>query len=315
MMQTHDSSKVCTQVFTDQHIHGIAGVDFATSPIEDIYAALELLHSRRTTQVTASLPTVAIGEIAPILDKLGPVMDAGLIAGVHLEGPFIAPSHAGAHPKDSCLAPASPQGRTFLQSVLEHHTRAPCLSMMTVAPELDGFETLVAQLVQHDITPALGHTAATYQQMQYGIDVVERLTNAPVVITHAYNAMRGFHHRDPGPILAILEAASADRVVVELIADGYHVDLALIRWWFAHYPQAIRLVSDASAATLIEGKSPVSATPPRLGRAQLRYRTDGSPGVADTNTLASGAKDLLAIHDVLVAAGLDHDLVCAAARA
>lgn len=313
-MPIPDSSRACSADFVDRHIHGIAGVDFATSSVADIRSGLEYLYSRRTRRVTASIPTVDITQLSSSLERLGPLVVAGLLEGVHLEGPFIARDYAGAHPVQAVLSPASSQGSSYLEAVLAHQRTHGVVTMMTLAPELEGFDTLVEALVAHGIAPALGHTDATYEQMAHAITVIHALTEAPVVITHAYNAMRGFHHRDPGPMLAVLEAAANDRVIVELIADGRHVHLGLIRWWFAHHPEAIRLVSDASAATVPPGGHPIGDSLPRLGHAQLDYPELQGPVVTDDHTLASGAKDLLAIHDDLVAAGVDHAAVCAAMR-
>lgn len=314
-MPTLDSSEYCARAFADRHIHGIAGVDFATSPVADIEAGLRLLGSRGTTSVTASIPTVECTEVSEILRRLEPLVYDGRLAGVHFEGPFIAADYAGAHPKDAVLSPASSQGKAFLDLVLEHQSAHPMVTMMTAAPELEGFDDLVRRLIDHRITPALGHTAATAEQMRTGIDTVYALTDKPVVITHLYNAMRGFHHRDPGPLLSILEAAEHDKVVVELIADGHHVDLTLIAWWFANYPDAVRLVSDASAATLPAGTVPIGSDTPRLGQSQLAYPSTGGPLLADRLTLASGGTDLLGVHDALVAAGLAHQVVCTAMQA
>ena len=91
-MQTLDSSKSCTAQFADQHIHGLAGVDFATSTTSDIRAALALLAARRTTQVTASIPTVQQQQVPAILARLGPLFHEGLLSGIHFEGPFLAPA-------------------------------------------------------------------------------------------------------------------------------------------------------------------------------------------------------------------------------
>lgn len=313
-MQTPGSSSACTHTFTDRHIHGIAGVDFATSPTADITAALQFLRRRRTTRVTASLPTLPVSFMSPVLQRLTPLCHRGLLDGVHLEGPFLAPTRAGAHPRDAILAPNTPDGRHLLALLLDHQATEPVLTMMTVAPELPGFDTLVPLLVEHNIAPALGHTDATYQQMSSGITTVLELTGQPVVITHCYNAMRGFHHRDPGPLLAIEQAAARGEVIVELIADGHHVDFEIIRWWFETHPTAVRLVSDASAATLPAGVSPLTAQAPRLGTQHLGYPLQAGPLLPDGQTLASGAADLLAIHDALVARGMDHAAVCAAMR-
>lgn len=313
-MQTPDSSDSCTQTFHDRHIHGIAGVDFATSSLAEIQAALELLHRRRTSRVTASLPSLAPKALYAALDRLRKLYATGLVDGVHLEGPFLAAEYAGAHPHQALLIPNSNAGRDLIESLCQVQADTPLITMMTVAPELPGFQTLARQLVTNNITPALGHTGATYDHMREAIRFVFDLTGKPVVITHLYNAMRGFHHRDPGPLLAIVEAAESKQVSIELIADGHHVDFGLIRWWFKHYPPAVRLVSDASAATAIAKVASLSTSTPRLGHRLLHSGVDAGPLLADQATIASGAHDLLSIHDRLVVAGFDHDLVCAAMR-
>lgn len=312
MMQTPDSSNPCTTPFADRHIHGVAGVDFATSNVSDIRAALSLLVRRRTTTVIASLPALEITALEETLDRLQGFHTAGLLAGVHLEGPFLAPDYAGAHPRSALLTPATIPGRDLLARVLNYQSRTSLVTMMTVAPELAGFTTLVEHLVDQGIEPALGHTGATYEQMRDAIAHVTTLTGRPAVITHLYNAMRGFHHRDPGPLLAIAQAARTGDVIVELIADGVHVDLELVRWWFQHYPTAVRLVSDASAATNLPGQEPISTAPARLGHHVLGSSSSNSPSLDDGHTIASGSKDLLTIHDDLVGLGFTHDAVCAA---
>lgn len=314
-MPTPDSSDSCAHAFADHHIHGLAGVDFATSSTAEVRSALALLKSRRTTEVTASIPTVQRGHVQAMLDRLAPVFDDGLLTGVHFEGPFIAPEFAGAHPHQAILSPTEPAGQEFLGTLLAQHRAKPLVTMMTVAPELEGFATLVERLVSHGIDPALGHTNATYEQMRDGIEVVYQLTGRPVTITHLYNAMRGFHHREPGPLLAVFEAVEHKTVKVELIADRYHVHPSVISWWFEKYPESIRLVSDASAATLPSGCKPLSVALPMLGMAPLQYPKTAGPMLADGCTMASGASDLLAVHDALVAGGLDHETVCAAMRA
>lgn len=314
MMQTPVSSRACTRTFTDRHIHGIAAVDFATSPVAQIREALALLARRRTTGVVTSLPSLHKADLDDALSRLGHLYAQRLVTGVHLEGPFIAADYAGAHPTSVLHTPASAAGQRVFDTIMEHQSASSLVTMMTVAPELPGFAALVPRLVAHGIEPALGHTGATYAQLHEAIDLVTAHTGRPAVITHLYNAMRGFHHRDPGPPLAVAEAAADGRVTVELIADGHHVDHRLIVWWFRNYPDAVRLVSDASAATSIPEVSDIGSGPARLGHQVLHTQPQLGPRLANGQTIASGSKDLLTIHNDLVAAGIDHELVCAAMR-
>src|SRR5690625_3038617 len=178
-MPTHASSNACTSTFTDRHIHGAAGVDFATSDVAEIREALALLASRRTTRVTASLPSLSLDALGTVLERLKTLYAEGLLEGVHLEGPFIATDYAGAHPPHVLQVPDSSTGQSFLQTVVEQQAETPLVTMMTVAPELPGFVELAKQLIDHGVQPALGHTGATYKQFRDAINLIAELTDKP----------------------------------------------------------------------------------------------------------------------------------------
>src|SRR5699024_3152621 len=175
------------------------GADFATSSISESTAAIELLARRRTTNVTAPIPTVPVTASPAMLQRLWPLVADNVSAAIHLEGPCPARGVAGAHPPDPVLAARRVWGRQLLDTVESHQAIQPSITMMTVAPETPGFSHLVHRLLDCGIIPALGHTAATAQQMRDGIQLLYDLTGDPVVITHCHNAMPPLHHRDPGP--------------------------------------------------------------------------------------------------------------------
>src|SRR5699024_5579608 len=112
---------------------------------------------------------------------------------------------------------------------------------MTIAPELDGMlgdDGVVAALAEVGALPSIGHTDASYEIVEQAIDLsVEKLqrwdarADLPTA-THLFNGMRPLHHRDPGPIAASLAAAARDKMIVELIADGTHLDPATVRGVF-----------------------------------------------------------------------------------
>src|SRR5699024_12255847 len=97
MMQTPDSSDTCQATFIDHHIHGLAGIDFATASHDQLLELIQLLARRRTSRVVASLPSVHLKMLRAALERLALLFDDGLIAGVHLDGPFLAASHSGAY--------------------------------------------------------------------------------------------------------------------------------------------------------------------------------------------------------------------------
>ena len=116
--------------------------------------------------------------------------------------------------------------------------------MVTLAPERSGGIEAIRRIVDAGAVAAVGHTEASYQQTCAAIEA------GATVGTHLFNAMRPIHHREPGPVIALLEDS---RVTVELIADGVHVDAALYR----HVTKIagtgrVSLVTDAMAAAGME---------------------------------------------------------------
>ncbi len=110
---------------------------------------------------------------------------------------------------------------------------------VTLAPELPGAIDAIRLLRDSGSTAAVGHTTADAATSAAAFDA------GATILTHAFNAMPGLDHREPGPVGA---AASDPRVTLEIIADGVHVHPEVIRIAFAAAPGRIALVTDAMAA-------------------------------------------------------------------
>jgi N-acetylglucosamine-6-phosphate deacetylase len=136
------------------------------------------------------------------------------LLGIHLEGPFIAEGKRGMIQKD-CLAPVD---RAILERIRE--LCGEQLRMMTIAPERPGALQLISALGAQGVVCSFGHSQADYPQTVAGIEAGIRH------VTHLYNAMMPMHHRDPGPIPALLEA---EAVSAQIIADGVHIHPAMLR--------------------------------------------------------------------------------------
>jgi N-acetylglucosamine-6-phosphate deacetylase len=152
--------------------------------------------------------------------------------------------------------------------------------MVTLAPELAGGIDAVRLLVDNGVIAAVGHTDADYATARRAFEA------GASVATHLCNAMRPFGHREPGPVLAALEA---EHVTVELINDGHHLHPAVVRWMFRRLVGArIALITDAiSAAGLPDGDYPLGA---------LRVRvTGGIATIADEGTLAGSTLTMDAV--------------------
>ena len=218
-------SGIAAPGFVDVHIHGFAGVDFATADRDGYRRATDALLATGVTEFRPSFITAAEAELVPALQEV----PSGL--GAHLEGPFIAPSRLGMHPADARRDPdAGLLGRLLAAGPVAH---------VTLAPELPGALELVDTLVARGITVACGHTDATAAEADAAFERGARH------VTHLYNAMRPFRHRDPGIAGAAL---TRDDVVVELILDGHHLSDEAVRVALRSAPNRIALVTDALAA-------------------------------------------------------------------
>lgn len=211
--------------FVDVHVHGFAGVDFATADAEGYRHATEALLQTGVTEFRPSFITASEEELVAALREVPEGM------GAHLEGPFISPLRLGMHPADARRDPDA--------ALLERLLDAGPVAHMTLAPELPGALALVDTLVARGITVACGHTDATAAQADAAFD------RGALHVTHLFNAMRPFTHRDPGIAGAAL---TRDDVTVELILDGNHLSDEAVRLALRAAPNRIALVTDALAA-------------------------------------------------------------------
>lgn len=218
--------------FVDMHVHGGGGASFDTGTADAAatVAAAHLAHG--TTSMAASLVTDTRDAMVRSVRELALAVQDGVLAGVHLEGPWLSPNRSGAHQPGS-LAEPDPASVEALLAAGDGAVR-----MVTLAPELTGGIDAVRCITAAGAVAAIGHTDATYDVAREALDV------GASVGTHLFNAMRGLHHREPGPVGALLES-EAD---VELIADGVHLHPAVLRTAFAAKPGRCVLVTDAMAA-------------------------------------------------------------------
>lgn len=219
--------------FIDLQVNGGFGVEVGEDP-----AAIRTLAGRLPeTGVTAFLPTV-ITSPPDFYPKTIAAFQAARNApgarplGLHIEGPFLSPARHGAHRRD-IIENAAPR---LLETLLE----SEAVRLVTLAPERRDAPELIERLRERGVLVSLGHTNATYEQFEAGIDAGARMA------THLYNAMSPFGHREPGAIGAAL---LDDRITVGLIADGVHTHPASLQLAVrAKGVRHIALVTDMMAA-------------------------------------------------------------------
>jgi N-acetylglucosamine-6-phosphate deacetylase len=220
--------------FVDIHNHGGAGGSFPTGDPEQASRIVALHNLHGTTTLMASLVTATLDDLARATAALADLCEEGLLAGIHFEGPYISRARCGAH-NPTLLREPSAQELTGLLKAGRGHVR-----MLTIAAELPGALDTVREAVANNVIAALGHSDATYEQTIAGIEA------GGSVATHLYNAMPPLHHRDPGPIAALLDD---ERVTVELINDGVHAHPAMVRLAYdVAGPGRTALITDAMAA-------------------------------------------------------------------
>jgi N-acetylglucosamine-6-phosphate deacetylase len=219
--------------FVDIHAHGGGGASYCDGDA-DILRAAVFHRQHGTTTTLASLVTAPPGELLTAVGALADSTRAGVVAGIHLEGPWLSPAHCGAHDCDQLRNPEP----TEIDALLAAGGGA--IRMVTLAPERPGSHQAIAHFGDAGVVVAVGHTDATYEQTRHAVEL------GATVGTHVFNAMRPLHHREPGPTLALLQDP---RVTVELIADGVHLHPAVLRAAIdAAGAHRTALVTDAIAA-------------------------------------------------------------------
>lgn len=221
--------------FVDTHTHGGGGGSFSEASVADTAAAVALHRRHGTTTMIASLVTSGPDELLRQVSELAEQVRAGLIDGIHLEGPWLATARCGAHQPALMRDPDLDEIDRLLA------TAAGTIAMVTIAPERPGALPAIRRFVDAGVVVAVGHTDATYEQTRAAI------TAGATVGTHLFNAMRPIDRREPGPVVALIENPA---VTVELITDGVHLDAAIYRHVTRSVgPDRVSLITDAMAAT------------------------------------------------------------------
>jgi N-acetylglucosamine-6-phosphate deacetylase len=222
--------------FIDLHVHGGGGFSLATRDVEEIRAYCRWAVSRG---VTGFLATVCARDAPEAMEFLRAAAiaasehtEGARMLGVNLEGPFVSKSRLGALPESW----ARPPDVALLEGLLaagNGHVR-----MITVAPELEGAERVIEAAASRGVVVSAGHTDASYEAALRGFEA------GASHVTHAFNAMRPWHHRDPGPLGAALEQPG---VTVEVIADGVHLHPATVQLLARAFgPGRLALVTDGA---------------------------------------------------------------------
>jgi N-acetylglucosamine-6-phosphate deacetylase len=251
-----------TPGFVDIHSHGAAGASYDVG-VEACRRALHAHRSHGTTRSVLSLVTAPIEQLLVSLRSISDLCrDDPLVLGGHIEGPFLSREHKGAHNADFLIPPDAAVVDLLLEA------GGGNLLQVTLAPELDDGFQAIRSLTDAGVAVAVGHTDATYEE---ALDAFEAGAS---ILTHAFNAMNGLHHRRPGPVAA---ATATANVVLELINDGVHLHPEVVRMMFSAAPSRVALITDAMAAAAAkDGNYVLGSLDVTVEEGVARLRGDGS---------------------------------------
>ncbi|MYW03728.1 N-acetylglucosamine-6-phosphate deacetylase [Streptomyces sp. SID3343] len=230
--------------FVDMHVHGGGGGSYTSGDAEEALRVAEFHRSHGTTTTIASLVTASPVELLRTVRELAPLVHEGRLAGLHLEGPYLSKVRCGAHDPTQLRSPDRDEVSALLKAA------AGAIRMVTLAPELPGGIELVRRLADEGVIAAVGHTDGTHRETRAA------LAAGASVATHLFNAMRSVHHREPGPVTALLQDSDA---VVELINDGVHLHPSVVNLAYASAgPDRVAFITDAmGAAGMPDGVYPL----------------------------------------------------------
>jgi N-acetylglucosamine-6-phosphate deacetylase len=228
--------------FCDLQVNGAGGREVTEgSAALDAIEAILLSHG-----VTAYLPTIVSTDensVDRALAELGERVEdpASPVVGVHLEGPFLNPEHAGVHRIECLREPADG---------LPAYFSSPAIRLVTLAPELPGALELITELRARGVAVSLGHSGADADTARQAVEAGARL------VTHVFNTMAPLHHRAPGLVGVAL---TDSRLRIGVIADGLHLDPLVLELVWRAAAERVVLVSDAApGATAPPGRQQIA---------------------------------------------------------
>ena len=256
--------------FIDTHCHGAFGFDTNDASEDGLRMWLKAAPKEGLTQVcpttitqSEAVLTKALANVAALAEK---DPEGARIAGVHFEGPYLNVAYKGAQPEPFIVRPDIVQFKAYQSAAHD------LIKVITMAPEKDEELNLTRYLAKTGVAVHLGHSAATYNEALFAF------ANGASGLTHTYNAMTPFNHREPGLVGAALRLGS---VYAEIISDGNHVSWPAINVLFkAKGKDHCVLITDALCAKGLAAGRYV------FGGQAIDIRPNGGAYLADTNTLA-----------------------------
>ena len=273
--------------FIDQHIHGAGGSDGMDATVSDYEIIAKTVAAEGTTSFVITTMTQSVENIMNAMKAVKEYReserDGARVVGIHLEGPFIAPAFKGAQPLEYVAAPDVAVFKAY------NEASGNAIKIVTLAPEVEGAETLIKYLSENGIVSSIGHTGAKCA------DIEKAIANGASNVTHTYNAQTALHHREIGTVGS---AMLYDELNCELIADTIHVSVPAMRLLIKNKPaDKLSLITDAMRAKGIpDGVSELGG--------QVVYVKNGEARLADGTLAGSVLRMNRAVQNVVEKVGV-----------
>ena len=274
--------------FIDQHIHGAGGSDGMDGTVEDITVIANTVASEGTTSFLVTTMTQSNENILKAMSavkeyRLADKATGARVAGVHLEGPFIAKSHKGAQPEEYVQEPNIEVFKGY------NEASGNAIKMVTLAPETTGAEAFIQYLTEQNIVSSIGHTSATCADIKKAIELGANN------VTHTYNAQTALHHREIGTVGS---AMLFDQLNCEIICDTIHVSVPAMQLLVKNKPaDKVSLITDAMRAKgLPDGVSELGG--------QTVYVKNGEARLVDGTLAGSVLKMNRAVENMVTKVGV-----------
>jgi len=251
--------------FVDIHCHGGDGASYTVGDAEQAIVAAEFHLRHGTTTTLASLVSSPKHLMVRAVEAFRPLVEDGILGGIHFEGPYLASSRCGAQNPAFLRDPDLGELAELIDA------GAGAVKMMTIAPERPGAAEAIAYLASRGVIASIGHTDASYETAKDGVAA------GATAATHVFNGMRPVGHRDPGPVVAVMDSPS---VVCEFIVDPVHLHMGTVSFAVnAIGADRIAAITDAMSATgMPEGEY-------ELGGLQVKV-ADGAARLVEGGSIA-----------------------------
>ena len=219
--------------YIDLHCHGGAGFYFTDPNPENVQTAIDFHKSHGSAQLLVSLVSATISDLKLQIQRLLPFFQSGKIAGIHLEGPYLAHNRCGAHDPTLLKSPTIDE----VKELIDYGQGA--IKMITIAPELNGALNVISYLYSNKVIAAIGHSDGTYE------DALRAVEAGAGLVTHFSNGMSKLRDGERTFATALLNETD---LPLELIIDKHHVSEEDVLTIVNSAPNRVVFVTDAMAA-------------------------------------------------------------------